>query len=83
MKLLTVSLAGLAVIAAPAAAQVTNNTMSAEQKTTTAHVTTTTAHVKGTVPVTHRKRHHRVRHHRVRHHHHIVKKTTVTENTKS
>ena len=89
MKLLTASLAGLAFIAAPAVAQMTNNSMTAEHDTNM-HTTTTTEHVHGTVPVTHHHRvvhhrhivrhHHPMRHHHMvrHHHHHMVKQTTVT-----
>lgn len=91
MKLLDLSLAGLALIAAPALAQ-QSNSMTAAEHHTNVHTTRTTAHIHGTVPVQrHRVVHHRrvvrhhpfVRHYPVRHNHHVLKQTKVTTTTRS
>ncbi len=96
MKLLFVSVAGLALIASPVLAQQDNTTD--QQSTTTTHVKSTTRHVHATnVPrSTHHATHHmkRMHHHAMRcgcpsghmkaHHvKHVVKKTTTTSTSSS
>jgi hypothetical protein len=95
MKLIALTIAGLAVIASPVLAQAQPENTTAPTNTTateTTHVKTTTRQVHATnVPV--RKHHHAVRkhHHAMRcscppthmkaHHRHVVKKTTTTQTT--